>query len=310
MAVSFNDVTVPTSGQGDANQTTGAATDTNNSTVVDVTGTRPPVVADNSTPPATVQSDPSSGIDWTKIAQGAAGAIPAITNYLTNRSQANDQTQNAANFTKQANQYGTILNPYGAYRDAAAQKLQALQADPSSIVNTPGYKFSLQQGEGAIGTADNKRFGVGAGSTNPDLMNFAQGLASKTYNDTINQYSAQAGVPIGPQSAASIYQTGMLGNLASTQAANAAKGANTNLVGTTAGNLVKSISPALGSLISMFTNSGMSPQQAAAMAHQVMGTPTTTTTTDNSIDTTGIDSSQTPSDIFGTDNTGIIDGGT
>jgi hypothetical protein len=125
------------------------------------------------------------------------------------------QFHNADQYTKQADQYGKILNPYGAYRDAAAQKLAALQADPSSIQDTPGYKFALQQGLGAVANRDNRSFGVGAGSTNPDMMNFAQGLASKTYNDTIKQYSDQAGVGIGPSAAASIYGLGMQGNIAS-----------------------------------------------------------------------------------------------
>jgi hypothetical protein len=125
------------------------------------------------------------------------------------------QYKNAGQYTQQAEKYAGVLNPYGAYRDAAAQKLAALQADPSSIVNTPGYQFSLSQGLGAVANRDNRSFGVGAGSTNPDMMTFAQGLAQKTYNDTINQYSQQAGVNIGPSAAASILQTGMQGNIAS-----------------------------------------------------------------------------------------------
>ncbi len=125
------------------------------------------------------------------------------------------QFHNAGQYTQQAEKYAGVLNPYGAYRDAAAQKLAALQADPSSIQDTPGYKFALSQGLGAVGNRDNRSFGVGAGSTNPDMMTFAQGLASKTYNDTIQQYSNQAGVGIGPQAAAGILQTGMQGNIAS-----------------------------------------------------------------------------------------------
>jgi hypothetical protein len=66
-----------------------------------------------------------------------------------------------------------------------------------------------------VANRDNRSFGVGAGSTNPDMMNYAQGLASKTYNDTIKQYSDQAGVGIGPSAAASIYGLGMQGNIAS-----------------------------------------------------------------------------------------------
>jgi hypothetical protein len=125
------------------------------------------------------------------------------------------QFHNADQYTQQADKYGQILNPYGAYRETAAQKLQNLENDPNSVVNTPGYKFALSQGLGAVANRDNRSFGVGAGSTNPDMMNYASGLASKTYNDTIKQYSDQAGVGIGPSAAASIYGLGMQGNIAS-----------------------------------------------------------------------------------------------
>jgi hypothetical protein len=91
-------------------------------------------------------------------------------------------------------------------------------------------------------------------------MTFAQGLASKTYNDTIKQYSDQAGVGIGPQSAASIYQTGMLGNLASQAAANAARGSTAStLGGATAG------------LIAALTRGGLSPAMAAQVAKMFGG---------------------------------------
>ncbi len=125
------------------------------------------------------------------------------------------QYHNAGQYTDQAEKYAGTLNPYGSYRDAAAQKLAALQADPSSIQDTPGYKFALQQMMGAVGNRDNRSYGVGAGTTTNDMMTQAQGLASKTYNDTINQYSNQAGVNIGPSAAAGILQTGMQGNIAS-----------------------------------------------------------------------------------------------
>lgn len=268
MPASFNDITVPTSGQGDANQTTGAATDSNNPTVVDVTGTKPPPDATSSQPST------GSGVDWSKL---ISAGIPLVSNYLTNQNAAQNSADQVKLIQGMMDKYGTLANPYGAYRDAAAQKLAALQADPSSIANTPGYKFSLQQGLGAVANRDNSRFGVGAGSTNPDLMNFAQGLASKTYNDTINQYQAQAGVGMSTGPAAGIYGQGISGIAQNTAAGNAASGANTNLVGSTVGKAFDAIG-GLAGLAKIFQNSGMSPAQAVQMAHQVMGTPTTTST--------------------------------
>lgn len=145
-----------------------------------------------------------------------------LTQLLGGGAQALQQWNNAGQIKSTAEQYAGTLNPYGPYRQAGADKLAALQADPSSVVNTPGYKFALSQGLGAVANRDNRSFGVGAGSTSPDMANYAEGLASKTYNDTIKQYSDQAGVGIGPQAAAGMLQTGLTGSIASQNAALAA----------------------------------------------------------------------------------------
>ncbi len=148
---------------------------------------------------------------------GGSGALGTtnLSMLLPAMATAYQQYKNAGDYTSEAEKYAGTLNPYGQYRDAAAQKLAALQADPSSIANTPGYKFALQQMMGAAANRDNRSFGVGAGTTTNDMMTQAQGLASKTYNDTISQLSNQAGVGIGPSAAAGILQTGMQGNIAS-----------------------------------------------------------------------------------------------
>jgi hypothetical protein len=231
---SFNDVTLPNAG-GSADQ----VTDTSGAQNPPPAQIAPITVTGQSQPPVYNNADAAgSGVDWSKI---ISAGIPIASNYLTNSQQATDQTKQAALIGNLTDKYGALANPYGAYRDAAAQKLAALQADPSSIANTPGYKFSLQQGLGAVANRDNRSFGVGAGSTNPDLMGFAQGLASKTYNDTISQYSAQAGVGQGTGPAAAIYGQGIGGIAGSTAAANAAKGANTNLLGTGAASIISGL---------------------------------------------------------------------
>jgi len=154
--------------------------------------------------------------------QGIAAAIAAGAN-------AHQLYKDADLYTNKSEQYAKQLDPFGSYRDAAAQKLMALQKDPSSIANTPGYQFALQQGLGSVANRDARRFGVGAGSTDPDLMTFAQGLASKTYNDTIKQYQDQAGVGIGPQTAGGILASGLSGSIA---ARTAATGALASIPGT------------------------------------------------------------------------------
>ncbi len=154
--------------------------------------------------------------------QGVAAAIAAIAN-------AHQLYKDADQYTGKSEGYATQLDPYGSYRKAAADKLAALQNDPSSINQTPGYKFALQEGLGSIEGRDNARFGVGAGSTNPELMRFAQGLASKTYNDQIKQYQDEAGVGIGPAAAGDMLKTGLTGSIA---AKTAATGALASIPGT------------------------------------------------------------------------------
>jgi hypothetical protein len=77
--------------------------------------------------------------------------------------------------------------------------------------------MTLDNNQGLIYNSQNPGqpgFSLAVNSSNPfnnSGMNFAQGLASKTYNDTIGQYSAQAGVPIGTGPAAAIYGQGIGG---------------------------------------------------------------------------------------------------
>ncbi len=167
--------------------------------------------------PSLVNSSGSGSPTGTTPGGGPGGGNPLGTTnmglLIPALAQAFQQWNQAGQYTDMAEKYAGQLNPYGAYRDAAAQKLKALQEDPSSIQDTPGYKFALQQGLGSVANRDNRSFGVGAGSTNPDMMNYAQGLASKTYNDTIKQYSDQAGVGIGPSAAAGMLQTGLQGRM-------------------------------------------------------------------------------------------------
>jgi|HubBroStandDraft_5_1064220.scaffolds.fasta_scaffold93195_2 hypothetical protein len=70
------------------------------------------------------------------------------------------------------------------------------QATPNyaAFYNSPGYQFSLSQGEGAI----NKQAAAGgnlySSNTLGALNNFAQGQASTQYNNYINQLTTMAGL--------------------------------------------------------------------------------------------------------------------
>ncbi len=184
---------------------------------IEVTGQRDPILPIDQGSPGT---GTSGGFDLGGFIQKLVSDPSLIQSLIQNGGliagglrSAHALNDAAGDYTTLGEKYAGQLDPYGSYRKSAAERLAALQADPSSIKDTPGYKFSLEQGLGAVANRDNRVFGVGAGSTNPDLMNYAQGLASKTYNDTIKQLQDQAGVGIGPGASASVLNTGMQGNI-------------------------------------------------------------------------------------------------
>ncbi len=213
------------------NMTTGEVVDDQGNTVsgptdqvrslpdpINVEGVRDPPPPGATTTPTTKPADGS--FDLGSLIKGIISDPSILQNMISQGGliaaglKSSKALNDAANsYTTLGEKYAGTLDPYGLYRKTAADKLAALQADPSSIKDTPGYKFSLDQGLGAVANRDNRQFGVGAGSTNPDLMNYASGLASKTYNDTIKQLQDQAGVGIGPGAAASVLNTGMQGSI-------------------------------------------------------------------------------------------------
>lgn len=69
----------------------------------------------------------------------------------------------------------------------AGNRLNTLLQDPSSVADTPAYKFAFNQGmEGVNRTAAAKGM-LGSGNRLYDLTKFGQGLASQTYNNTVSQ---------------------------------------------------------------------------------------------------------------------------
>ena len=71
----------------------------------------------------------------TWVAVGAA-AVSVVGGYLVNK-------QNQKAQAKAQSQYQAAADPYAPYRDQAAQKLNALMNDPTSITTTPEYKARL-----------------------------------------------------------------------------------------------------------------------------------------------------------------------
>jgi hypothetical protein len=64
----------------------------------------------------------------------------------------------------------------------------------SSFYDTPGYTFSLNQGENAINRAASANGSLYSTNTLTSLNNFAQGTASTQYNNYVNQLLTMAGL--------------------------------------------------------------------------------------------------------------------
>ena len=121
----------------------------------------------------------SGGFNW-----GGAimGGIDAYTSY-----QGGKSTRDAYN--KAAEQ----ANPFGKHRGFYGDKLRGLYDDPSSIADTPGYKFSLAQGEQAIGRLASATGGRLGGKRFGDTLKFSQGLASQMWQSETARLGGLAG---------------------------------------------------------------------------------------------------------------------
>jgi len=108
------------------------------------------------------------------------------------------QYKNSEQYGADREQYSKEGNPYGPYRERAAQRLEALYNDPSAIENTPGYKFRLSQGMGNL-SGKQAAAHQGWGNEFGAMQNYAQGLASTEYGNEVERLMKQAGVNIGPE---------------------------------------------------------------------------------------------------------------
>lgn len=80
----------------------------------------------------------------------------------------------------------------------------------STLENTPGYKFSLQQGLNAVENSAAARGMQLSGATLKDLNNFAQGTAQSTYQQNVGNLESLAGLgqSSSGQAASGALQTG------------------------------------------------------------------------------------------------------
>lgn len=93
-------------------------------------------------------------------------------------------------------------------RQFAKDKLFELFNNPDSIKNTPGYQFSVSQGEQGINRNAAKLGYARSGNKLYDISKFNSELAQKTWNDEYNKYAQMAGLSFNPNSAAAIQAQG------------------------------------------------------------------------------------------------------
>lgn len=110
-----------------------------------------------------------------------------ILNYTQSQNAIDDQRSDIqAGFNQQ--------NPWASQQKKYGQKLDSLLSDPSSIRDTPGYQFQLDQGTAALEARQAQSGNRFSGRALTEATTFGQGLASQMYNQEINRYMELAGV--------------------------------------------------------------------------------------------------------------------
>jgi hypothetical protein len=124
------------------------------------------------------------GFDWGNLAMAG---IDAYGSYQTGKGQ-----------QEGAQQAMGMMNPFAPHRAGYAKRLSELYADPSSIAETPGYKFQMEQGMQAMGRTSAARGSRLSGGALVEAQKFGQGLASQMRQQEIQNLSMLSGAGFGP----------------------------------------------------------------------------------------------------------------
>ena len=84
-------------------------------------------------------------------------------------------------------------NPWAEHQQEFGEKLRGLEADPSSIANTPGYKFALDQGLESLWAKQASTGNTFSGRAMEETMQFGTGLASQMYQSEMDRYGKLSG---------------------------------------------------------------------------------------------------------------------
>ena len=107
-----------------------------------------------------------------------------------------------------------VADPFAPYRQQYAQKLSDIWAS-SDISNTPGYQFSLQQGQKAVTRGAAASGGRLSSNLLYNLDKYTQGLAQQTWNSTNKQLATLSGATTGSPAAAGQLAQGNANNMMS-----------------------------------------------------------------------------------------------
>lgn len=81
----------------------------------------------------------------------------------------------------------TSLVQSGADYSPYQNRLMGLLNDPSTIEQTPGYKFQVEQGNQAINRSAAAKGMLGSGNVLAELAKYGQGMASQEYGGQVNR---------------------------------------------------------------------------------------------------------------------------
>lgn len=162
-------------------------------------------------------------------------------------------TQNYSQAQSGVNQLGNVLGLNGAAGSASAL---------STLQNTPGYQFQLQQGDNAVNAAAAANGTLNSGNQDIALSNYNQGLAGTTYNNYVSQLQPYLNASNSAAGGIASTNTG-LGNALNSNSTNLAN-ANLNTAGAlntnsnTLGAANLGVSSAIGNSIANAENSANS----------------------------------------------------
>lgn len=92
-----------------------------------------------------------------------------------------------------ANKMAAMSDPAGQFRGQWADRLNQLVMDPSSVTQTPGYQFQMEQGTEAINRGMAASGQLQSGGEQLALQKFGQGLASDSWLRQIQMMSGLVG---------------------------------------------------------------------------------------------------------------------